>query len=297
MPGSRMSATYVPWPLTSVRVGRPGTDWPTYFIARPRWDSSRRAPAPQVLRRRLDRLDDELVARAPTEVARDPAADLRLAGSGIVGQQLQRGEHHAGRTIPALQTLVLHERLLNRVQLLRAGAQPLDGRDLAPVGVRRENAARLHRLPVHHHRARPAAPRPTADVGPRQPQLLPEHVRQDHPGVDLQPVGLLVDRDLHWRLHAALPSRAAAPPAVSSPAPPPRGWCAARTRAPSPGGTSMFRAWRNGTTPPRAKRHRRTSNRCREDWPREVRATGRPPPLGPRWCETRMNRRRPPRPA
>src|SRR5947209_17437426 len=65
----------------------------------------------------LHGLDDVDVAGAATEVARDRAADLVLAGVLVVLEQRAAGHHHAGRAEAALQAVLLHEAFLHRMQL------------------------------------------------------------------------------------------------------------------------------------------------------------------------------------
>src|SRR5680860_67861 len=70
-----------------------------------------------LLRRPLDRLDDVLISRAATQVARQRPADLFFVGGRIVLEQRRRSEHHAGRAKAALQSVLFFESLLERVQL------------------------------------------------------------------------------------------------------------------------------------------------------------------------------------
>src|SRR5688572_31639197 len=48
-----------------------------------------------------------------------------LGGVGVLVEEARGGHHHAGRAVAALQAVVLHERLLHRVQLA-VGRQSLD---------------------------------------------------------------------------------------------------------------------------------------------------------------------------
>ena len=72
-------------------------------------DFHRRAPAP-LLRHRLDRVDDRLIAGAAAVVAGDVVADFLARRHGAAAQQLLRGEQHAGRAEAALQRVALLER-------------------------------------------------------------------------------------------------------------------------------------------------------------------------------------------
>src|SRR5690554_79367 len=95
----------------------------------------------------LDRLDDILIARTAAKVASDPVADFLFAGIGYFVQQSVGAHDHAGRTEPALQTVLLHEGLLYGVQLAIL-SEPLDRQDLAPFGLYGEHRARLHRQAI-----------------------------------------------------------------------------------------------------------------------------------------------------
>src|SRR6266571_3878469 len=64
----------------------------------------------------LNRLHDVHVAGAATDVARDGPADLVLARALVVLQEGRPHEHHAWRAEPALQPVLLLERLLDRMQ-------------------------------------------------------------------------------------------------------------------------------------------------------------------------------------
>src|SRR5205814_2038326 len=64
------------------------------------------------LRRRLDRLDDVVVAGAAAEVALEPQADLLLRRAGVALEQLLGRHDHAGRTEPALKAMLVPEGLL-----------------------------------------------------------------------------------------------------------------------------------------------------------------------------------------
>src|ERR671937_328139 len=69
-------------------------------------------------RRRVDGLDDVLVAGAAAEVALEPAPDLPIRQPVAVrAEQLDAGHDHARRAKPALERVTLPERLLQRMQL------------------------------------------------------------------------------------------------------------------------------------------------------------------------------------
>ena len=76
---------------------------------------------------RADRRDDVLVAGAAAEIAGQALADLVVGRERVFPQQVGRRHQHAGRAEAALQRVMLAERLLQRVELLRC-AEALDRR-------------------------------------------------------------------------------------------------------------------------------------------------------------------------
>src|ERR1041385_8592044 len=88
----------------------------------------------ELLRGVLDRLDDVDVAGAATEVPRDRLADVVLGRLGVLREERAAGHHHARRAEAALQAVLLPEALLDRVELVSL-LEPLDGVDLAAVGL------------------------------------------------------------------------------------------------------------------------------------------------------------------
>src|ERR671925_84850 len=104
-------------------------------------------------RRRVDGLDDVLVAGAAAEVALEPAPDLGIGEPVAVrAEELDAGHDHPRRAEAALEGVTLPERLLQRMQLSVA-REPFDRRDLAAVGLDGEHGARLHRKAVEVDRA------------------------------------------------------------------------------------------------------------------------------------------------
>src|SRR4051812_35220190 len=99
--------------------------------------------------------------------------------------------------------MLLVERRLHRMPTAVLG-EALNGRDLPPVGLHREHRARLDRLTVHEHRARPAVGRVAPDHGPRQVQLLTQEMHQQHPGLDLALVIAAVYLDPYFSQPALL---------------------------------------------------------------------------------------------
>src|SRR5919109_5535986 len=127
-------------------------------------------------RRRVDGLDDVLVAGAAAEVALEPAPDLVIGEPVAVrAEELGAGHDHPRRAEAALERVVLPERLLERMELA-ASRETLDRRDLAAVGLDGEHGAGLHRVPVEVDRAGAAERRVAADLRAREAEVVAEEV-------------------------------------------------------------------------------------------------------------------------
>src|SRR5918997_1881313 len=114
--------------------------------------------------------------------------DVFLARGRVLLEVADGSQDHAGRAVPALQGMVLVERRLHGMPVA-VGLQALDRRDLVPVGLYREERARLDGLPLHQHGAGPAVGGVAPDHGPRQVQALTQVMHQEQPRLDLVLVG------------------------------------------------------------------------------------------------------------
>src|SRR5262245_8985874 len=65
----------------------------------------------------LNRFHEVHVASAAAQIARDRMADLGLGRVRVATEQRDARHHHARRAVPALQSVLLPESFLNRVQL------------------------------------------------------------------------------------------------------------------------------------------------------------------------------------
>src|SRR5437660_11353311 len=72
-------------------------------------------------RRRFDRLDDVHVPGAPAEVALQTLSDVVIGRVWVLRQQVGGGQDESGRAVAALQSVLVPESLLERVQLPAAG--------------------------------------------------------------------------------------------------------------------------------------------------------------------------------
>src|SRR5574343_195264 len=80
----------------------------------------------------LHRLDDVLVAGAAAQVAAHAHADFGFARVGVLLQEAVGAHEHAGGAETALQTMLLVEDLLDRVQHALVG-EALDGEHLTAI--------------------------------------------------------------------------------------------------------------------------------------------------------------------
>src|SRR5262249_34233520 len=80
-----------------------------------------------------NRLDDVVVSGAPAQVAVELVPDgLLVELVALATHHIERRHDHAGRAEPALQSVVLAERLLHRMQLVAPGHR-LDGGDVGAL--------------------------------------------------------------------------------------------------------------------------------------------------------------------
>jgi hypothetical protein len=128
--------------------------------------------------RRFDGLHDALVARASAQVARDGNPNLVLCGRRVIPQECVRGEHDPGGAVAALETEILPECLLERMQA-PSWSQAFDRCHLAAIGLDREHGARLHGSAVDEDRAGAALARVAAHVGTRETQIAPEEIHKE----------------------------------------------------------------------------------------------------------------------
>src|SRR5262245_25103205 len=123
------------------------------------------------------RLDDLVVSGAAAEVARQPVADLGLAGIGVSLEQGPGRHEESGRADAALQGGVLEELLLQGVQGL-ARRHALDGLDPPPAHLAAQHEARADQPPVQGDAAGPAVAGGAALLAAGQVQRVAEDVEQ-----------------------------------------------------------------------------------------------------------------------
>src|SRR5215213_3967349 len=127
---------------------------------------------PHRLRARGNRLDDIVIARAAAEIAFELVPDRELVETiAFAINDVDGGHDHARRAEAALQTVMLAEGFLHRVQ--RAPVrQTFDSRDLRALALHGEDGAGLHGFAVEVDDASAALARVATDVGAGEPQVL-----------------------------------------------------------------------------------------------------------------------------
>ena len=89
-------------------------------------------PAPALVTKRLRRIEDRPVPRAPTQVTVECLLDVVLRGTFVVPQQGIQTHYYSGRAEAALTAVALGHPLLSGVRLLDI-ADALNGDDMLPV--------------------------------------------------------------------------------------------------------------------------------------------------------------------
>src|SRR5579884_838444 len=122
-------------------------------------------------------VDDVLVAGAATEVAVQRLSNLRLVGTPIALEQVDRRHDHSRRAIPALQAVLLDESLLDRMKRSIA-RQSLDGGEGGAVELDGKEGARLCRSSIDEDHTGAALAGVTPDMRAGQLQVVAEEVAQ-----------------------------------------------------------------------------------------------------------------------
>src|SRR5271163_241716 len=132
-----------------------------------------------------DRLDDVVIAGAAADVAFEPVADRGFVEMRALAiDEVDCGHDHARRAKPALQAVIVLERLLHRVQLA-AGGEALDRRHLGVLAARGQNGAGLDRPAVEMDDAGAALRRVAADMGAGQAQVLAQELDEQRSRIEI----------------------------------------------------------------------------------------------------------------
>src|SRR6266566_978002 len=175
MPGSFTSSTYLPFPRMKRASSLRLTLWPMPPISIATDLGLPFSGLAHRSRRVVDRLDDIHVTGAAAKVPRDRLAYLELRRLLVRREEGDGGHHHSGSAEATLQTVLLVEAFLDRMELAVL-LETFDRRDGAPIGLHREDRARLHRTAVEQHGAGAAVRRVAADMRPGHAEVLAEEV-------------------------------------------------------------------------------------------------------------------------
>src|SRR6266571_2726403 len=175
-----MSATKLPRPVRNRSSSFRSTDSPNGFVV---WAIVSPLPRPHHFTRGCDGVDNARIPGAAADVPRDRGPDPVFRRCVFDLEELESREHDPGSAEPALEAVVCLERLLNRMEPTVLG-EALDRRDLPAVGLDREHRARFDGVAVHEDGTCAAMARITADVGPRQPEFVPNEVHEQYPRLD-----------------------------------------------------------------------------------------------------------------
>src|SRR5262245_8030535 len=130
------------------------------------------------LRRLLDSFDYRQIARATADVAVHVLFYFRHARRGIFVQKRLGSKNHPWRAVAALESKLIDERLLDRMQSAVRACQAFDGKHLAIAHFIRQQRTGAHRQTIDQYRARPAYLNLAGDFRPRQIQPLAQNFRE-----------------------------------------------------------------------------------------------------------------------
>src|SRR4029453_1407642 len=137
------------------------------------------------------------------QIAGQHVTDLLVARQRVLLQSIGTGCQHSRRAEPALQPVMLAERLLQWAQRIDR-THAFDGVDPRAIRMHSERQARPNAVTVD--KDGPPTPHPmlTADMGAGEAERVAEKVRQQQPGLHLAFNYLVVDdhpyrSQRHWR--------------------------------------------------------------------------------------------------
>src|SRR5437667_458224 len=141
---------------------------------------------------------------APPIAASTPGVVVR--GLRVAGEEIGGSHDHPGGAEPALETVLLPEGLLERVQRTLRGLHPLDRGHGCAVGLDGQHRAALDRPAIEVDRAGSALARVAADVRAGQLQILTKELDEHSSWLDVPLPWLTVDdeRDVLAHLRSLL---------------------------------------------------------------------------------------------
>ena len=145
--------------------------------------------------RPLDGLDNIVIACAAAEITGDAPADLIFRRIVVMFKQFDAAHDHTRRAEAAVQSMVLLESFLQRMERTSFGCQTFDRGDAVTIGLYSQDGAALDALAIEQDRAGAAAAGIATDVGSGHVEDLADHVHEQQPGFDLQFVMCAIDGD------------------------------------------------------------------------------------------------------
>src|ERR1700684_2330025 len=143
------------------------------------------------------RLDDVMIAGAAADIALELLAQRHLIEvRSMAFDDVDRGHDHAGSTVTALQSVIVTEGGLHRMQFV-ALCDALDGGDAGAVGLSHQYRAGFDGPSVDMNRAGAALAGIAADVGSRQSQMIAQQMHKQRSVFDLGRNLLAIDRQFY----------------------------------------------------------------------------------------------------
>src|SRR4030088_469376 len=158
------------------------------------------------LGRRLHGLDDVHVPRTPAEIAFEALADFVLGRVRVLVEEVGGGHDEAGRAVPALEAVLIPERLLQWVQLAVLG-HALDRGQALALSLDCEHRAALDRLAVDQDGACAALAGVAAHARAREADAVAQVMHEQEARLDLMLMPVAVDGGRDLVLHTTPPNR------------------------------------------------------------------------------------------
>src|SRR5258708_1695959 len=164
-----------------------------------------------------DRRNNSGIGGAAAEIAAHALADLLIVEDDVLSRQISA--HHAGPTgldlaqhadrraelsrgtVATLKGVVCDERLLEGVQVVAIGRQPLDGDDLGVLVRDGEGQAAIDASPVEQDGAGAALPVVAALLGAGESEPLAQRIQQRGAGINGKPVYRPVHPQRDLKIH------------------------------------------------------------------------------------------------
>jgi len=117
-------------------------------------------------------------------VAGECGANVRFGGRGLTFEQIDQRHFDAGGAEPALQRMMRAQRLLQWVQGLSGGRQPLNRIDDAAVGLYGQHQTGTDAVAVDQNRAGAAMALLASDMGSGMAEMVAQQVCEGFPGLN-----------------------------------------------------------------------------------------------------------------